>query len=104
MYLQRVPAVLPAWLCLGMRVFACVQKEREIGGWRREIGVAGEVGGMRKRKDARGVEGCSGEKPIIVQITDWLWIFYQTSSAALSLCCFLSVPVVDLNSNSQEPY
>lgn len=49
-------------------------------------------------------------KPIIVQITGRLWIFYQTSSAALSFIFFLSlsisvsVPVPKLNSNSQQLY
>jgi len=78
-------------------------------------GVAGKVGGMmrRRRKHVRGVGeggGCRGGKPIIVQITGRLWIFYQASSAALSFSLFLSVYfclsalVPNLNSTSTELY
>lgn len=100
MCLWRAPATLFV-TCLTLCVCVCAGRQR----WGRRDDDDEEEACERS-----GWGGCRGGKPIIVQITGRLWIFYPASSAALSFSLFLSVYfclsalVLNLNFTSTELY
>lgn len=82
--------MLPARLRLGMCVFVGVGADNT-----RDRGSRRGRRDEEEEEEEKRMGGGWRGKPIIVQITGRLWIFYQASSAALPFCSSptISVPL-----------